>query len=45
MVAKKVKETIVQNSPNAVLKFSIKSVVAILIAMVFLFPIYWLVVT
>jgi len=45
MAAKKVKETIVQNSPNAVLKFSIKSVVAILIAMVFLFPIYWLVVT
>ncbi|SEW42493.1 carbohydrate ABC transporter permease [[Clostridium] fimetarium] len=45
MVAKKVKEKIVQNSPNAVLKFSIKSVVAILIAMVFLFPIYWLVVT
>jgi len=45
MISKKIKEVQVQNSPNTVLKFSIKSVVAILIAIVFLFPIYWLVVT
>ena len=45
MGSKKTKQALAQNSPNTVLKFSIKSVVAILIAFVFLFPIYWLVVT
>jgi len=45
MGSKKIKQTLASNSPNTVLKFSIKSIAAILIAIVFLFPIYWLVVT
>jgi len=42
---KKTKQILASNSPSTVLKFSIKSIAAILIAIVFLFPIYWLVVT
>ena len=45
MGPKKIKQILASNSPNTVLKFSIKSIAAILIAIVFLFPIYWLVVT
>ena len=45
MATKRIKEQQVPNSPSTIAKFSINSIVAILIAIVFLFPIYWLVVT